>query len=540
MTDPCKPELTDNVSASEPTNEGAENQSPGTKPTPRWLRGLQWRAHWLFPNLIRHDQGDRTYVREHDKKENERSRIPADQNLRARMIWGIELYGPTEIDALYAGLKKLDWGSAGSWKHGDGALNWIRQQRSYGSGGWFNVGYVLRREQRGRFPMIHNYAPLPAGVDSLLVGTFQLSPSLTGVLVGFKLEECLARRYEAELNRDRVTSRERSHRPRAISIISPRNQKQRVIEALRADLRRMAGSWFRRHLPGYFCGLEHPAAFPTMELLTVQDGPILQDPTIAEAFYGWRRLLANVGPSHIWTYGESAGLQLAMDRYSDENEGLHIVAALDVAAFAGETLKYGGENAPDAYIHACNELLGGLLVHASTVEYLREQSRDLNITREKLKTARSGRNNVMRTLHEIRLFFDRTLGTPVIARELAGKSKEAGWYRHDCSRFTAPAWGKTEKPRELSEEIRGRVHFLASRLTNEETAIRAHFEQLSSILSIRESIKAQRRMEWLTILAVSIAVVSLVVALSSPSKLIHKLNDLWPLGASSLSRDTGR
>lgn len=160
------------------------------------------------------------------------------------------------------------------------------------------------------------------------------------------------------------------------------------------------------------------------------------------------------------------------------------------------TLKYGGENAPDAYIHACNELLGGLLVHASTVEYLREQSRDLNITREKLKTARSGRNNVMRTLHEIRLFFDRTLGTPVIARELAGKSKEAGWYRHDCSRFTAPAWGKTEKPRELSEEIRGRVHFLASRLTNEETAIRAHFEQLSSILSIRESIKAQRRMEW--------------------------------------------
>ena len=75
----------------------------------------------------------------------------------------------------------------------------------------------------------------------------------------------------------------------------------------------------------------------------------------------------------------------------------------------------------------------------------------------------------MRTLHEIRLFFDRTLGTPVIARELAGKSKEAGWYRHDCSRFTAPAWGKTEKLRELSEEIRGRVHFLASRLTNEET-----------------------------------------------------------------------
>jgi len=63
---------------------------------------------------------------------------------------------------------------------------------------------------------------------------------------------------------------------------------------------------------------------------------------------------------------------------------------------------------------------------------------------------------------------------------------------------------------------------------------------LSSILSIRESIKAQRRMEWLTILAVSIAVVSLVVALSSPSKLIHKLNDLWPLGASLLSRDTGR
>ena len=53
---------------------------------------------------------------------------------------------------------------------------------------------------------------------------------------------------------------------------------------------------------------------------------------------------------------------------------------------------------------------------------------------------------------------------------------------------------------------------LAKNVLAEEHALREHLEQLSNILSVRESVTAQRRMEWLTVAALIVAFMSLIVA----------------------------
>lgn len=493
------------------------------------LRRLRGWLYWLLPNIVKTPYlFDESYELEHDSAENAHTRVPTTQNLRVPIIWGIELYGPAEINQLYASLRKLNWSTVGWQDEKDSIQNWIRKQRSYGSSGFINIGPVQRREKRANSLLIHNFASLPSEIDSLVVRIHQITPSLTGMLIGFRLNLLQAEAYERELNLDRATLRKRSLRPRGVSIISPENQKRKAVESVRAQLRLVAAKWFKHNAPGYFCNLQRSLAVPTMELLTVKNGPILHEPAEAsrETLFGWRWLLANVSRHEIWSH-ENRSLQLAMDRYGDQEKNFHVTVALDEAAFPDDQLKHAGGKTISAIIHVCNELLDGLLLHVSTIEYLREQSSQLKLTQESLKAARSVSKRTAQTLHQIDSFFDRTIGFPVIARELARKSKDISWYRHDCPKFTAPNWRSGEKPRELSEEVRGRVYFLASHLAEEESVIRAHFEQLSSILSISESVKAQRRMELLTVLALIVAIASLAVALPHIEWLAKLLDPIW-------------
>lgn len=515
--------------------EVATNEPASPPPTKTWIRKwrekLHWRSFWLLPNLMPHPYGaDRAYWRDRDKRENERTCVQEDLELRVRMVWGVELFGPAEIENLYAGLKKLGWRTVGQRSS---IQSWIQHQRTFGYGGWLNVGYVLDRTDRDRNFMIQNYSKLPPGVSGLVVRCHQITPSLTGLLIGFELNEATARCYENELNRDRAMIFKRSDTRFAISHWGPEHQKRESLDQARSKLRRIAGAWFEQYLPGFFCSLQRPEAFPTMELLTVKEGPILHDPAGLPrgGFSGWRRLTAHAISWDVWSCEDVPGLQLTLSRSQEDVDGFHIIAALDESKLLEDDMKPYGGKSPRAITHKFNEELEGLVIHAATFQYLREQSRDIKLTRVGLKKARSGMRSVTRTLQEIGLYFDRTLGSPAIARELAKKSETAGWYRHDFLKFTMPTRGKDSEPLDLSEEIRSGVHHLASRLNEDEAAMRAHIEQISSVLSVRESIKVQRRMEWLTIIAVIVAIATLAITLPSLKGLVSKLGTLWSISA---------
>ena len=62
------------------------------------------------------------------------------------------------------------------------------------------------------------------------------------------------------------------------------------------------------------------------------------------------------------------------------------------------------------------------------------------------------------------------------------------------------------------------THHLAERLARDEAAAREIFEQLASVVSIQESIGAQRRMDVLTYVEIVVAAASLAAAIEPPKE----------------------
>lgn len=171
---------------------------------------------------------------------------------------------------------------------------------------------------------------------------------------------------------------------------------------------------------------------------------------------------------------------------------------------------YGGS--PGAVAAISHEALDGVLSYFAVSVFLREAARDLKLTREQLNLSKA-RGKTLPIIEKIQQFFDRNAGVPAVARELRDLAKEQGWFRHYCGTFTANPWRNGEDERMLDEQLRNRVHFAASALIDDESATREHFEQLSTILSVRESIRAQRKMERVALAALFVATLSLIMAI---------------------------
>ncbi|UVH57195.1 hypothetical protein NWF24_30880 [Variovorax paradoxus] len=493
-------------------------------PLKRLSRSLWWRTHWLLPNLLPSPGRDREYQLKHDLEANQESRVPAEENLRLSAFWAMEIFGPTESDRLYSALETLGW-SAGFRSHNEGgALEWVQQQRTYGLGGTYNVGYVTKRADRGKYLLKGNYASLPDEVDHLIVRLHQVVPSVTCVVVCFVMKPEAATRYERELNKDRISQRQRLP-DWTIGELDPVHLKQRAMARAREDVLLMAHKWFRVHLPGFFAATNRPERHPAAEFLTTESQALFSQ-DFRGGFFDWQRILANVGRSSVWTCREIPSLQFTEERarWPHEHRFWLTVNLITTQLPTKQLEVYGaGER---AYMHMCHERLEGLLCHFAVTAYLTEVSRDLKVAREGLNVSQN-KGRVFRKIQEIQQFFDQNLGIPVAARELVEESKSTGQYRHDCEDFTAPAWGKGEPDVQIAEVLRARVHSLASGIIVDESSTREHFEQVSTILSIQESIRTQRRMELLTIAALLVGLGSLLAAL--PDKWIANISAMWKL-----------
>jgi hypothetical protein len=115
-------------------------------------------------------------------------------------------------------------------------------------------------------------------------------------------------------------------------------------------------------------------------------------------------------------------------------------------------------------------------------------------------------------LDHIKTYFTDSIGRPAIARELLRQASIDGIYKHYCETFTRMDWPHDGNKETLHVVLQSATKDIAQRFLEDEASSREQFEQLSSILNTKESIKAQGRMEVLTIVSVAIAIASLVVA----------------------------
>jgi hypothetical protein len=513
-------------------NSAAENSiSPSRAVANAWwkerLRKGWWRAHYLLPNVIpcpyRRDQA---YYEKRDAERNPLTRLPEGEKLRVLGLWATEVYGPLEIEALYANLKRLEWDRAATSSNRPGAVQWIHDSRMFGSIGNFNIGIVTRRNQQ-LFHGIENFAALPEEVEYLRVYAYQLSPSLTCVQVGFILSEAAECAYDNALATDRRSKQVTDSKRRRVSIYGVEHLKGQAVDDARARYREIATNWMRNELPGFFTNSTADNLLPTAEFVVTECSMLLDfaQRSADEEQSVWQRLVWNRAFHEEWTSENFSDMQLALDGFDDEAR-YHSVVALRTRGLPTEQLDPFGGNSREGLAALCQNEVSGVLVCIAGLAFLREGERIVKLTRERLRTKKDG-ENIVEVLDHIKDYFTDSIGQPAVARELLKGADKVGFYKYWCEEFTRKDWPQRGKTYSLREILRSNTKELATRFLEDEAASREQFEQLSSILNTKESIKAQQRMERLTVIALVVAFGSFLAALPA---LYAVLPDDWQAG----------
>ncbi|AZU59779.1 hypothetical protein CFM90_26525 (plasmid) [Ralstonia solanacearum] len=452
--------------------------------------------------------------RAEDPERNAATRVPEDEALHLRVLWAAEIFGPNEVEQLYAHLGRFDW-RAGMGR--DGAVDWVRQQRSYGFGGTYHVGCVTRRGDRSRWvPMPQNHAALPEPVDYLLVEIAQLTPSLTCVLIAFVLKDDASRCLEQLINRDQASAIEPVDDGTIILHVDPARLKRRALQQARDEHCKLVESWLRDNLAGYFCARKDRAQMPMAELTTTSRHSLFGHPGDPSRLLreDWRQVVTQ---SHtVWTLGgvERQGLRFAFSDAESETAPFYLMASLCIGELEPGTLTKTGwqEDSPASYVAYCHSQLQGVLENWAALVFLKEAAKDIKLARQAMQIGPLRRRQTVKALNRVQQFFDQVGGVSVAATELHERVREAAGALPECAHFESSNWIRTGPPRILATELLGRTGRLAREIVDSESALREHFTQLASVVSIRESIATQRKMEWLTYVAIGVAVVSLVVA----------------------------
>lgn len=494
----------------------------------QWLRKLTRRArqrlHYRLPNLtLLQDLGTRDYVKHRDERKNTETRVTPEDELRLRALWGVEIFGPTEVDGLYVALKRLDWDIDNRRGPDTGALKWISEQRMYGSEGNFNLGVIQRKGQR-RNIFSGRHAPIPETVDYMHGYIYQVSPSTTAVILCFVLTEEVSTSYEATLNTDRHTTNQPNRRSGGYHIFDVEHLKRRSVEDIRSKSRRIVTDWFQENLPGFFSLAGDGNRLPTAELITTANEPLLSGTgAVARNEPPWVRLMKSYGLCDVWTLKDFQGFSLAWDE-SDDASRYHSLINLQTGLLRDERLKHLGDSKTPSFSAFVSERVEGILVHFAVVAFLRDVIRTLRLTRDTMSTNARSHRAVLSTIGHIKSFFDKSIGLPTMTAELAAKSENDHSYRWLCAEFESEPWRPGEPSAKIAETLRDRTHYLAARALAQEKETREHLEQVSTILSIQESIRAQRRMQGLTIAATVVATASLLIALMSVDRFASAIN----------------
>ena len=505
------------------THKASSSPSP-TSHRWSWIELILQRAwrhiHFRFPRLVPSPYRDeRIYIKQRDLDDNLSSRVPVEERLRQTALWGVEVYGPGEVSALNLALNRLGWNDDRLFGLNTNPSLWIDKQRTYGTEGNLNLG-VIERPGKSRFLPRGRPALLPEGVDYAHGYVYQLSPSFTAIILCFVLTDTASDSYRIEINLDQKTTHEsleggyRSH--------GVEHAKRRAVDQLRSRSRALIVKWFAQHLPGRFSLAPDGNRLPTAELITTTIQPLFPEPRKVLDLH-WVDLLTPRGHRELWTHTDCKGLSLCWPD-SDDDLRYHAIVNLRTNLLTSDHMNHRVAQGDAAHSLFVSDQINGLLVNYAAIAALREIIRVLRLTPSSFTADTTSRRGTVQCLEHIRNYFDRTVGIPVLTSEQVTRSEKVHSYKWNCASFKTESLLPERQPIEIAEALCSRTHFLATRAVNLEKETREHLEQLSAILSTRENIRTQARMELVAVVAAIVSIASLFVAVMSVDRFANYVN----------------
>lgn len=163
-------------------------------------------------------------------------------------------------------------------------------------------------------------------------------------------------------------------------------------------------------------------------------------------------------------------------------------------------------------------MFSDVLANYSVLGYLTENLKALKLSRSSLRLSKISKVKQLRVLEDIQEFFDQSLGAPVIVSELKSRASHSSNFLYRHGDYSAPSRGSKKDLRSLRQFFAQANDHYSDTILLEEHSIREHFDQVANIISIRESVQAQKKAQVLTVLALLVAVLSMgITALQNRS-----------------------
>ena len=503
----------------EPPEREAEDVPIAEKsPLSRWkpqLQKLAWPLHARFPNFVPNPFGDeRDYFRKRDAEDNEETQIDEGVKLNLACISVSEIFGPNEVDSLYTGLEKLGW-DKDRWLMGESNVSWLKEQRLYGSEGTLPLGWVHRAEDMKKYVNVRYTADFPQEFSSLLVNISQVTPSVTCMTIGFILTDESSMEYSNAIAEPRKTTRFPKRGSRSYQIKSVEHMKEDAVGELRQKYRELGISWITKFFAGFFAQQCERSHFPSTELLILEGFmPFDKEPNQGKSWKHWARFV-NIDSAHgSWVSTTTPSLRFSFETNRRNRLPNHITAALRWDGLSEEDTKFNDGKTLGSRAYFVNERLAGIATKHALGSYLREILRGIKEVRQSLASDIDA-NGSNAGAKQINAYFLRNIGVPAIAREALELSKNDSSFRWNVSGFTEQSLSTQKEPYDITKGLKYMLGQLATRLLDEDRDTRELLNQLSSAMGTKESIFSQRRMEFVTVIALAVSLVSLLVSFAS-------------------------
>lgn len=494
-----------------------QNEAPVAKepPVSKWklrARKLVWPLHARFPSVVPNPYGDnRAYYRERDTQDNIETRIDENVSLKLGCIMVSEIFGPNEVENLYDGLEKLGWDKERVPIFDRSNIDWLKTQRLYGTEGRMPLGWVHRPEDVKKFVGVRYTAEYPKEFSSLLVTISQLTPSVTCLSVGFILSDEASLGYANEINRPAQTTYVPRRRSRAYSIKGVEHVKEERTRRVRKKYRELGISWLSKNFPGFFsehCERRH---LPTAEFLMLEGfTPFDKESDKGRTRKHWPRFVNLDRDFDSWRCTSVPSLAFSFHSGRRDETPNHMIVGLRWDTLSKDDTKFYGSDSLSSRVYFANERLDGIIARYALASYLRELLRSLKQTRQSL-SMRSRERRSISAVKQISTFFRRSVGVPSIAREVLALSEDDASFRWNVSGFAQQIRSDKDETFEIKEGLKSFLGRLSRQLLEEDQDTREFLNQLSSAMGTKESIAAQRRMEWVAVLALIVAAISMFV-----------------------------
>jgi hypothetical protein len=218
--------------------------------------------------------------REFDERYNALTRLPESETVRLNSIWVTELYLPSHMLGLLAGIRRLGWFDPLPWSRmlDDDLESWIKATRSPVVGqAWYTMGTIsndsVEPTHAGVTRLRHTALNLPDAVESVTLHWSQVVPSITAITfecvlkdeAALSLMTPLRTQYQSELQETES----------GYTTIDPISQRANAVRDRVGEIKEACANVVTQILPGFFAEQRSSSAFPFGEFFSVETSSVV-------------------------------------------------------------------------------------------------------------------------------------------------------------------------------------------------------------------------------------------------------------------------